>query len=396
MTFFGDGATNIGTFHESLNMAAAWKVGDRLHHREQPLRRVHAAARSTPIDDLAERAKAHAMPGVIVDGQDVDTVHAAANEAVARARAGEGPTLLEMKTYRFRGHSRTDPAKYRPEGELARWQKRDPITILGARLAESGDLSEEGQSALREEIQQLVDETADRAQAGAAPDVRGDSRAMSTQVEAVQPPDGDAVEMTCREAVNAALVDEMSSDPTVYMLGEDVANEGGVFKTNDGLPEQFPGRVVNTPICENTFIGLAIGMSVTGLRPVVEIMFCDFLPTAADAIIEELPKFRFMTGGQCSLPVTVRSIGGGTGRFGTQHSATGESWFMGFPGLIVATAGTAGGRLRRAARGDPGARTPCCSSSTRASTGARARSRRGEDQIAEIGQGGRRARRAPT
>ncbi len=166
---------------------------------------------------------------------------------------------------------------------------------------------------------------------------------MSTQVEAVPTPVGDAVEMTAREAVNAALEDELASDPTVYMLGEDIASDGGVFKTNGGLPDKFPGRILNTPICENTFIGMAIGMSVTGLRPVVEIMFSDFLPTAADAIIEELPKFRFMTGGQCSLPVTVRSIGGGTGRFGTQHSATGESWFMAFPGLIVGTAGTPAG-----------------------------------------------------
>jgi pyruvate dehydrogenase E1 component beta subunit len=166
---------------------------------------------------------------------------------------------------------------------------------------------------------------------------------MSTQVETAPTASGEAVEMTCREAVNAALVDELTADPTVYMLGEDIANDGGVFKTNAGLPDAFPGRILNTPICENTFIGMAIGMSVTGLRPIVEIMFSDFLPTAADAIIEELPKFRFMTGGQCSLPVTVRSIGGGTGRFGTQHSATGESWFMAFPGLIVATAGTAAG-----------------------------------------------------
>jgi pyruvate dehydrogenase E1 component beta subunit len=101
--------------------------------------------------------------------------------------------------------------------------------------------------------------------------------------------------------------------------------------------------VLNTPICENTFVGVAIGMSVTGLRPVVEIMFSDFLPTAGDAIVEELPKFRFMSGGQCSVPVTVRSIGGGTGRFGTQHSATGESWFMGLPGLKIACAGTPAG-----------------------------------------------------
>lgn len=167
---------------------------------------------------------------------------------------------------------------------------------------------------------------------------------MSTQLDPTPTAEvAGTVEMTYREAVNAALVDEMSADPRVYLLGEDVANDGGVFKTNAGLPEQFPGRVKNTPICENTFIGMAIGMSVTGLRPVVEVMFSDFLPTAGDAIIEELPKFRFMTGGQCELPVTVRSIGGGTGRFGTQHSATGESWFMGFPGLLVASAGTPAG-----------------------------------------------------
>src|SRR5581483_11910961 len=129
------------------------------------------------------------------------------------------------------------------------------------------------------------------------------SAAMSTQLESqsAEAPAG-ATELTYREAVTAALADEMTADPRVYLLGEDVANDGGVFKTNVGLPEQFPGRVTNTPICENTFIGLAIGMAVTG-----------------------------------------RSIGGGTGRFGTQHSATGESWFMAFPGLLVATAGTPGG-----------------------------------------------------
>ena len=90
---------------------------------------------------------------------------------------------------------------------------------------------------------------------------------MSTQVEAAPTSVGDAVEMTAREAVNAALEDELASDPTVYMLGEDIASDGGVFKTNGGLPDKFPGRILNTPICENTFIGMAIGMSVTGLRP---------------------------------------------------------------------------------------------------------------------------------
>jgi TPP-dependent pyruvate/acetoin dehydrogenase alpha subunit len=169
LTFFGDAATNIGTFHEALNMAAAWKVGvvfiieNNLYGEYSPLRS------TTPVDDLADRAKGYGIPGVIVDGQDVDTVHAAVGEAVDRARAGDGPSLLEMKTYRFRGHSRTDPARYRKEGELARWQERDPITILGARVASESGLSEEAQVALREEIQQLVDDTADRAKQAPVP-----------------------------------------------------------------------------------------------------------------------------------------------------------------------------------------------------------------------------------
>jgi pyruvate/2-oxoglutarate/acetoin dehydrogenase E1 component len=164
------------------------------------------------------------------------------------------------------------------------------------------------------------------------------------------------VEMTYREAVAAALIDEMAADPAVILMGEDVGASGGVFKTNVGVFERFgPDRVLNTPICENGFLGVALGMAVTGLRPVVEIMFSDFLPTAGDAIVNELPKFRFMSGGQCKVPLTVRAIGGATGRFGTQHSATGESWYLQLPGLKVAAASNpsaAYGLLRAAIRED--------------------------------------------
>jgi acetoin:2,6-dichlorophenolindophenol oxidoreductase subunit beta len=162
--------------------------------------------------------------------------------------------------------------------------------------------------------------------------------------------------MSYREAICAALEDEMTRDPTVLLMGEDVAAAGGVFKTNEGLVEKFgPDRVRNTPICENTFVGVALGMAVTGMRPVVEIMFSDFLPTAGDAVVNELPKFRFMSGGQCAVPLTVRSIGGATGRFGTQHSATGESWYLQLPGLKIAAASSpssAYGLLRAAIRDD--------------------------------------------
>jgi pyruvate dehydrogenase E1 component alpha subunit len=165
ITFMGDGGTNIGTFHEALNMASVWKapvvfiVENNLYGEYSPLRD------TTSVDDIAERAKANGLPGSIVDGQDIDVVRDAVGKAVERARRGEGPSLLEMKTYRFRGHSRTDPAKYRPEGELEAWKLRDPITLLGASLG----LSDVDQTALREEIQQQVDDTADRAKSAPIP-----------------------------------------------------------------------------------------------------------------------------------------------------------------------------------------------------------------------------------
>jgi pyruvate dehydrogenase E1 component alpha subunit len=163
LTFFGDGATNIGTFHESLNMASVWKapvvfiITNNLYGEYSPLRT------TTPIDDLARRADPFNIPGVVVDGQDVDAVFAAVTTAVDRARSGEGPSLLEMKTYRYRGHSRSDPAKYRPEGELDFWKTRDPILVLGAKLDAEGVLSEAQQEEVKAQVQSEIDAAADRA-----------------------------------------------------------------------------------------------------------------------------------------------------------------------------------------------------------------------------------------
>jgi pyruvate/2-oxoglutarate/acetoin dehydrogenase E1 component len=179
---------------------------------------------------------------------------------------------------------------------------------------------------------------------------------MSTLTEAV-PAAGEpaTVEMTYREAITTALDDALAADPAVLLMGEDVDAEGGVFKTNSGLVEKYGRqRVRATPICENGFVGVALGMSLVGLRPIVEIMFADFLPTAGDAIVNQLPKYRFMSGGQCHVPVTLRVISGATGRFGTQHSATFESWFMNLPGLRVVSASSPGSAysLLRAAVND--------------------------------------------
>ena len=142
VTFFGDGAANIGVFHETLNMASIWKLPIVFVCENNLYGEYSAWHKTTPIQDIAQRAVAYAMPGTIVDGQDVERVAAVAAEAVARARAGEGPTLLELKTYRYRGHSRTDTGPYRPAGELEQWQQRDPLIILRERMMADGQIDE--------------------------------------------------------------------------------------------------------------------------------------------------------------------------------------------------------------------------------------------------------------
>lgn len=162
--------------------------------------------------------------------------------------------------------------------------------------------------------------------------------------------------MTYREAVAKALADEMRSDPNVIFFGEDVAEAGGVFKVTPGLYEEFgPNRVRDTPISEQAILGSALGAAITGLRPVAELMFADFVPVAMDQIANQIAKYRYMSGGQFKVPLTVRAAQGGGAGFGTQHSQCAESWLMNFPGLKVVVPSTPEdmyGLLRGAIRED--------------------------------------------
>lgn len=149
------------------------------------------------------------------------------------------------------------------------------------------------------------------------------------------------MKMTYREAITAALRDELRQDPTVLLLGEDIGEAGGVFKATAGLMDEFGAeRVRDTPISETGFVGAALGLAVTGFRPVVEIMFADFLGVCFDQIINSIAKHRFMSGGRVSVPLVIRACGGGGVQFGAQHSQTAESWFLPFPGLKVVVPAT--------------------------------------------------------
>jgi TPP-dependent pyruvate/acetoin dehydrogenase alpha subunit len=159
---FGDGAANIGAFHEGINLAAIWRLPAVFVIENNMYGEYSRFDKTTPIEDLAGRAASYGIPGVVVDGQEIDAVEQAMRDAADRARAGEGPSLLEMKTYRYAGHSRSDQALYRPEGELDAWKARDPIDLFKGKLVEEGGVSEKDLDEMRSDVNAAIAATAER------------------------------------------------------------------------------------------------------------------------------------------------------------------------------------------------------------------------------------------
>lgn len=172
VSIFGDGTTNIGAFHEALNLAAIWKLPVVFLCENNLYGEYSRINTTTPITDLADRARSYAMPSAVVDGQDVDAVTASLTEAVERARQGGGPTLIEAKTYRFVGHSRSDSATYRPAGELDDWLQRDPIDLFGQQLVSEGVLAPDERDAVAAEQRVLMDASVERVLASPEPTSR--------------------------------------------------------------------------------------------------------------------------------------------------------------------------------------------------------------------------------
>ena len=328
--FFGDGTTNIGAFHEALNLAVVWQLPvvyvceNNLYMEYTPIGAVTAVA-----NPAADRASAYGLEPIVVDGNDVDEVFETATRLVDRAREGGGPALVEAKTYRHGGHSRADPAKYRPDDEVKAWLARDPIPTYRDRLLAAGVDATTIDRVEREALE-LVDRATEEAKAGAVPRTGG-ARDRAVGRRGVR-----VAELTYREAVSRAIAQEMERDPSVYFIGEDVAAAGGVFKTTEGLFERFgPKRVRDTPISEQAIIGAIMGAAMNGLRPVAELMFSDFFAVCWDLIANQIAKTRYMTNGQVALPLVIRTANGGGVRFGAQHSQSVEGWAMAIPGLKV-------------------------------------------------------------
>jgi 2-oxoisovalerate dehydrogenase E1 component len=357
IAFFGDGGANQGVVHESMNLAAVWRLPIVFLCENNQYALSTASTRTTAGESIAGRAVAYGIPGLRVDGNDVLAVYEAVRAAVERARRGDGPSLVEALTYRWGGHSmRANLPDYRTKEEEREWMEKDPIARLHTELERRG-ASIMRLKELEEAVEAELDGAVRFATASAEPTVDiMESSVYAPHAPVAEPADRRGPERTMAEALNEALQAEMTRDERVFVMGEDVSLIGGIFGVTRGLRDKFgEDRVRDTPISEATFVGAGVGAAIAGLRPVVEIQIFDFVAMTMDQVVNQAAKFRYMLGGGPTVPLVIRGPQGGGIRLAAQHSQSLEAWFAHVPGLVVVAPSTpydAKGLLASAIRDD--------------------------------------------
>ena len=383
--FAGDGAYANGVVLESLNFAAQAQFTNHLAARKFGLPIIFLVCNNhygmthrsddevMGVQRIARRGAGFAdnnMRSEVVNGMNVLAVRDAVLRASKLCREGNGPVLLDVNCYRYWGHSLSDPRnEYRTREEEASWKAIDPIQAYKKELLDAGVLDEAGIAAVEKRVAARNATAARRAAAAADPDAKDVLAFMYTDTKCDSVPAEFAKvdlwgplpqikrvngELTYKDAIKEALVEEMARDKRVVLYGEDVADYGGAFKVTKGLLEAFGrDRVFNTPISEACICGTGCGAAMNGLRPVVELMYFDFALMSSDQISNQAAKWHYMSGAQTEVPLVIRASAGAGKGYGGQHSQTLESVFCHIPGLYVvypATPRDAKGMLKSAIR----------------------------------------------
>ncbi|MCM5571276.1 pyruvate dehydrogenase (acetyl-transferring) E1 component subunit alpha [Burkholderiaceae bacterium FT117] len=363
--FFGEGAMAEGEFHESMNLAALWKLPALFLCENNLYAMGTALARSESNTDLCAKARSYGLEAVSVDGMDPLAVRDAMRSVVARMRADRLPAFVEFRTYRFRAHSMFDAELYRDKAEVEQWKERGPIVSFTRQMLEHGVLEQADVDAIERAVADEVADAVAFAEAGtwepiedlakdvyarppgSAPvvarvDAARDEAAPAAPATDEAPPPGQprsapkTVRTTYRDALRAGLREALARDPRVFLMGEDVGRYGGSYAVSKGLLEEFgEDRIRDTPLSESGFVGAGIGAALNGMRPIVEVMTVNFSLLAADQIVNNAATLRHMSGGQLNVPVVIRMSTGGGRQLAAQHSHSFEGQYAHVPGLRV-------------------------------------------------------------
>lgn len=336
VAFFGDGAVATGAFHEAVNLAALWHLPVVFFCENNGFSEFSRSQDQHPVP-IVDRAAAYGIEAVRLPGHDVEAVADGMREVLAGVRRGTGPVLVEASTVRVHGHYEGDQQRYRDTTEMrADIAANDPLTLARQRLLERG-LPEHSLVEIEHEVDEVVRDAEDFARAAEPPTPESAADfvyAPRDRIAESTLPVTDAAPVSQSRILRKALDDALAADSRVFLAGIDVGG-GNVFGITRGLAESHPGRVLDTPISETAIMGLGVGSAMLGLRPVVELMYLDFLGVCLDQLINQAAKLRFMTGGAVSLPLVVRTQFGSGRSSGSQHSQSLEALLAHIPGLTV-------------------------------------------------------------
>lgn len=359
LCFFGDGCLNTARFHEGLNLAAIWKLPIVYICENNGYAEETAITYSMSSKEATIRAAAYDVPAVSVDGNDVMAVYEAVGEAIELARRGGGPSFVECKTCRWRGHFEGDAQTYRAKQELEECKKRDPIKRFREKLIQLGIFSQTDADRIGSDAVGEMDKAVEFARQSPWPgpeEVLTDVWAPpSVSIQKETAPSGRTREIGFLTAINEAVDEELGRDPSAFLLGEDIQTWGASLGEFKGLYQKYGERVRNTPISETAILGTAIGSAATGMRPIAFLMFSEFMGVCMAEIMNALCKSRYMTGGKVKMPVTLMAYSGAGMSAAGEHSACLDGLFASISGLKLVVPSTpydAKGLLKSAIRED--------------------------------------------
>lgn len=360
VTSIGDGAMNQGATTEGMIFAAARNLPVIFLCENNGWAEMTAISGINRVADLAERSHGLGIESHVVDGNDPFAVYDAVRAAAEKCRAGDGPVLLECKTSRLSGHYNKDIQHYRSQEDADAARAADPLPRLILRALADGTLTEDLIDDIDEQVYTLIDDIAARVRHAPEPavaDVYAHVLAPEQRSD-IRPagPTEATKDMTYLRAVNLALRTEMDNRPEVAVWGEDVGYAGGIFGVTRGLQKDYgEHRIFDTPIAEAAILGAAVGAAMEGLRPVVEIMWADFLFVALDQIVNQAANVRYVNQSRLTAPLVVRMQQGVTPGSCAQHSQSIEAILAHIPGIKVGLPATAQDAyaMTRAAIADP-------------------------------------------
>ncbi len=337
LVFTGDGGASEGDFHEALNVAAVWQLPVIFAIENNRWGLSTPSSEQFRCKQFIDKGIGYGMDAIQVDGNNILAVIETVRQIRAQIQENPRPFILELMTFRMRGHEEASGTKYYPEGLQAEWEPKDPVSNFEAYLLQEGVLDAQAIESIKQQYKEDIQHAFD--QANAAPKIVPDLAQEMNDVyaphtfESVAPTEA-ATELRFIDAIQDGLRVAMHKHPELVLMGQDIAEYGGAFKVTEGFVEAFgKDRVRNTPLCESAIIGAGLGLSISGMKAMVEMQFADFVSVGFNQIVNNLAKMHWRWGQKADVVVRMPT-GAGTAA-GPFHSQSNEAWFVHTPGLKV-------------------------------------------------------------